>query len=216
MPYRGLSFFEDGSVTENPRGQMHFGKWRLDDATKVIDVKLDNGEKVKYKIGGIGAREMLLMNMADKKKTAYIADAKVQLVATDDPFYPLNNKWRIKPARAETDSAIKLRTQQCILFYAKFLNDNAQRGDNTISFVGLPACFKWYRGGVSVVGKDKLEERWINCFYNKAQALKAHAMLEDVISKKYNWNKAETNWVKQSADVMMQMYDKFKSTSASK
>ena len=102
------------------------------------------------------------------------------------------------------------------MFYAKFLNDNAQRGDNTISFVGLPACFKWYRGGVSVVGKDKLEERWINCFYNKAQALKAHAMLENIISQKYNWNKAETNWVKQSADVMMQMYDKFKSTSASK
>jgi hypothetical protein len=55
-----------------------------------------------------------------------------------------------------------------------------------------------------------VEAKWLNCFYNKEQALKAHAMLEKIISKKYKWKKEERNWVKQSADVVMQMYDRLK------
>ena len=216
MPFRGLSFFEDGSVTKNPRDDIRFGKWELDDATKLINIEFSKSQKEQYKIGAIGAREMVLMNVADKKKTEYIADAKVQFLPGEDPFHPANNTWRVKPSKPETDSAIKLRTEQCVLFYAKFLKDNGERGDNTISFVGLPACFKWYNGGVSVINKDKLEQKWINCFYNKSQALKAHAMLENIISKKYKWNKQETNWVKQSADVVMQMYEQLKLTSVSK
>jgi hypothetical protein len=213
MLYRGFSFFTDGSVTQNPRDEIQSGKWELNDADKLIKIKYANGKTAQYKIGAIGAKKMLLLNMADNKKTDYIADAKMQLAPAEDPFYPANNEWRLKPKRSESDSAIKLRTEQCILFYARFLKDNGQRGGNSISFVGLPACFKWYRGGVSVVGKEKLEQKWINCYYNKAQALKAHTMLENIISKKYKWNKEETNWVKQSADVVMQMYTKFKSTS---
>ncbi|MEO6722691.1 MAG: hypothetical protein ABIN67_20135 [Ferruginibacter sp.] len=216
MPYRGYSFFADGSVTENPRDNIRVGKWKLNDAAKLIDIEFSKGKKAQYKIGAIGTMEMVLMNMADKKKTEYISDAKSEVNASDDPFYPTNNEWRIKPLKAENDSAIKLRTEQCILFYAKFLKDNVEHGDNTISFVGLPACFKWYSGGISVINKDKLEQKWINCFYNKEQALKAHAMLEKIISKKYKWDKEERIWVKQSAGVVMQMYEQLKSTSVAK
>ena len=213
MPYRGFSFFTDGAVTQNPRDEIALGKWELNDLSKLIKIHYTSGKKAQYKIGAIGPKKMVLLNMADNKKAEYVADGKMQLAPGEDPFYPSNNAWRIKPARSENDSAIKFRTEQCVLFYARFLKDNGQRGGNSISFVGLPACFKWYRGGVSVVNKDKLEQEWIGCYYNKAQALKAHSMLEKIISKKYRWNKEETNWVKQSADVVMQMYAKLKLTS---
>lgn len=117
----------------------------------------------------------------------------------DAPFHGSNNQWRIKPAHAESDSLIKLRTEQCNLFYAKFLLDNVNRGKSFISFSGLPTCFKWYRGGVSVTNTNKQEPKWMNCYYNKEQALKAQAMLERVISKKYNWHKEEKKWARQSA-----------------
>ena len=37
--------------------------------------------------------------------------------------------------------------------------------------------------------------------------MKAYALLDGIIDKKYKWNKEEANWVKQSADVVRQMYD---------
>ena len=210
LPYRGFSIFEDATVVENPRDKMRFGKWNLNEADKMISIEFKNGAKAQYKIVDISGQKMVLMNAADKKKTEYKADAKMQKNMADDPFYEANNRWRIKPAVSESDSAIKLRAAQCVLFYAKFLKDNADRGANIISFAGLPNCFNWYRGGVSVMGKDKLSNKWLNCFYNNDQAYKAHAMLEKMITKKYKWNKEETNWVKQSADVVLQMYDTIK------
>lgn len=207
VPYRGMSFFADGSITENPRDNIRFGKWEYNDEKKLIDIVYDKGAKAHYKIGAIGPRQMILLNLADKSKTEYKSDAQAQMIPAEDPFYYTNNQWRIKPAHSETDSSIKLRVKQAVDFYAKFLNDNAGRGGNIISFVGLPTCFKWYSGGISITGQSKLEAKWINCFYNKDEAIKAQQMLEKIISKKYKWNKAETNWVKQSADVLWQMKD---------
>lgn len=210
IPYRGFSFFQDGSVTENPRDKIRFGKWALNDADKTISIEYNKGGKSSFKIVAIGAKQMILMNAADKKKVEYRADAKLQLQPAEDPFYAANNQWRIKPTKAETDSEIKQRAEACVLFYARFLADNAARGGNVISFVGLPSCFKWYRGGVSVTKLDNVEASWLNCFYSREQASKAHAMLEGIIGKKYKWNKAEKNWVKQSSEVVRQMYDTLK------
>lgn len=207
MPYRGFSFFTDNTLVQNPRDAIRFGTWTLDEANKTIDIVYAGGSKAQYKIAAIGAKDMVLINNADKKRTEYQADGKVQKNVNDDPFYSTNNLWRKKPARAESDSAIKLRALQCVLFYSKFLNDNVARGGNTISFIGLPTCFKWYAGGITVTGKEKLEEKWVNCFYNKEQAFKAQVMLENIITKKYKWNKEEPNWVKMDADVIKQIYD---------
>jgi hypothetical protein len=207
MPYRGISFFSDLTVVQNPRDAMRFGKWTLDEAAKTVDIAYTDGTKAKYKIDAIGAKDLVLVNNADKKKMEYRADAKVQKALTDDPFYGANNLWRKKPNKAESDEEIKQRLQQAVAFYSKFLNDNVARGGKTISFIGLPAIFKWYSGGISVLGKEKLEPKWINSFYNKQQAEKAQSMLENIITKKYKWDKTETNWVKQDANVVKQILD---------
>jgi hypothetical protein len=207
MPYRGFSFFADNTVVQNPRDAIKFGKWALDEATKIITIAYDGGGSAKYKIGAVGAKDMVLINLAEKKSVEYIADGKAQKSITNDPFYGSNNLWRKKPIKAETDGQVKARLLQCVDFYHKFLVDNVGREGKVVSFVGLPAIFKWYAGGISVTGKDKLDPKWIHCFNNASQAYKAHAMLEDVISKKYKWNKKEVNWVKQDAEVVKQIYD---------
>lgn len=207
MPYRGFSFFADSTLVQNPRDNIRFGKWIFDDSTKLVDIVYADGKKARFKIAAIGPKKMILQNTSDKKMTEYIADAKTETIPVNDPFHFSHNQWRVKPAHAETDSALKNRVKQCVLFYAAFLKDNADRGGNIISFVGLPTCFKWYRGGISVVNKNKLETKWADCFYNKEQSVKGQQMIENIIGKKYKWNKQETNWVKQSADVLLQMYD---------
>jgi hypothetical protein len=207
MPYHGFSFFNDNTVVQNPRDAIRFGKWTFDAGSKVVTINYTEGGSAKYKIAAIGAMDMMLVNMADNKKAEYQADGKVQKNIANDPFYGANNLWRKKPAKPESDSALKNRLLQCVNFYNKFLNDNLGREGNTISFVGLPAIFKWYAGGISVTSKNKLEQKWMNCFYNTAQAHKAQQMLEDIITKKYKWDKQEPNWVRKDAKVLQQIYD---------
>lgn len=209
IPFHSYSFFEDGSMVLNPRDNMKIGKWTMDEKTKRISIILEDGTKKDCKLNAIGVKNLILKTGKDKA-VKYIADGKKHSNLADDPFYPANNKWRIKPAQPETDSGIKKRVIECVLFYNKFFQDNADRKAATISFYGLPTCFKWYSGGISIINKDKIGQKWVDCFYNKEQAIKGQQLLENVIFKKYNWNRSETKWVKQSADVLRQMVDSLK------
>ncbi|MGC4102765.1 hypothetical protein [Ferruginibacter sp.] len=207
MPYRGFSFFADGSVVQNPRDNIRFGTWALDDAGKTITINYKDGGKAQYTIDNINAKNLALTNTADKKQIEYKADGKVQKDPNNNPFYGANNQWRIKPSKPETDAEIKQRVLQHVGFFHTFLNDNIVRGGNSITFMGLPTVFVWYSGGISVMREEKVTDKWINCFYNKEQALKGQRMLEDIITKKYKWDKEETNWVKKDANVVKQIYD---------
>ena len=133
----------------------------------------------------IGAKDLILSSTDEKKKIEYRADGKVQKILTDDPFYGSNNKWRIKPVKPETDEAVKQRLLACVQFYNKLLKDKVARGTTSPAvFTGLPPVFNWYNGSITVTGKEKLMDKWVDCFYNKEQAYKAQNMLENIISKK--------------------------------
>ncbi len=209
IPFRGFCFFDDGSVVQNPRDNNKTGKWVMDEKTKKITIIFNGGSKKEYKLNAIGVKNLLLKT-GKEAAIKFVADGKKYIDNLNDPFYPANNKWRIKPTHVETDSAVKQRVIECILFYNKFLQDHVNRKLAVISFYGLPSCFKWYQGGISIVNKAKIGPKWIDCFYNKDQAEQGQQLLENIISKKYNWNRNEANWVKQSADVLLQVADSLK------
>jgi hypothetical protein len=211
VPYRSLCFFADSTIVKNPRGDVQFGKWEFNDADKIISIKYGNGKTEKYKIMQVGAKDMTLIKTGeDNKSIILIADAKQEKNYADDPFYYSNNIWRIKPKQPETDDAIKERLKKCIAFYITFFKDNLKRDENKISFYGLPSCFTWYQGGIYIKDEERLDANWVNSFYNHEQAMKAHKIMVDLITKKYDWDKEEKNWVKQSTPVLQQMLDSLK------
>lgn len=209
IPFRGFTFFDDGVMVQNPRDNMKTGKWTLDEKSKIIHMIFDNGSSTDFTVDAIGVKSLLLKAGKDKA-VKYVADGKKHKIVSDDPFYPANNKWRIKPTHSETGSEIKSRVIQCVLFYNKFFQDNGDRNEKVISFYGIPSCFKWYQGGISVNNKDKLSKKWIDCFFNTDQAVQGQQLLENIISKKYKWNRQEPSWIKQSAGVLLQIADSLK------
>lgn len=206
IPFRSYCFFSDGSLVINPRDNLKFAKWVLNEKTKQIHIILDDGSKKEFHINAIGVKTMLLQT--DKSlPEKYVSDGRRHSSLSDDPFFAANNKWRIKPSFSEPDIDIKKRVTQAVIFYSKFLNDNADRGFKTISTYGLPTCFKWYNGGIGIIAKEKLSQNWIDCFYNKKEAIKGQQVLENVIAKKYKWDKSEKQWIRQSAAVLLQIAD---------
>ena len=56
--------------------------------------------------------------------------------------------------------------------------------------------------------EDELLDNWINCFYNKEQAMQAYALADRLLSEHYDWPKGENNWLKLNLAVVELMYKK--------
>ena len=203
----GIVFMNDSSLLENPTGEMTYGKFSL--KGNAINVLFDDGRKASYIIDRINKKELLL-SRTEKKHTSrltYKATSTSWPDTDKNPFARQNYQWAQKPKKPETDDEIKNRVKESVQFFvyyfAGFLNGKAQQ----IDFTGLPNCLNWYSGGISIDNEDKLDKKWISCFYSKEQAYKGRQMLEDALVKKLNWDAKETNWMKQTMPVLQQIHD---------
>ena len=211
IPYRSLCFSTKGTFVKNPRNSFDYGTWQYNDATKTITINnsIDRGKDV-YKIAKIAYDEMTLVNIGINSATnlKFIAPGKRYKNASDEPYSLENNRWRIKPTSKETDSAIHQRLKENLYFFILFYKSALAKEDKAVSFWGLPSCFKWYGGAIFIKKKDELKDNWVNCFYNKDQAMKAYALADRLLSQKYNWPKGERNWLKLNLAVVELMYKK--------
>ncbi len=211
IPYRSFYFSTEGSFVKNPRNAMDYGKWSFDGSAKTITINNTVDREINtYKIALLSANEMILVNTGINSTTnlKFIAPGKRYIRAADEPFFLENNRWRIPPKAKEPDSAIHRRLKENIHFFILFYKSALAKEDQVISFWGLPSCFKWYGGGVFLKKETELKENWINCFYNKEQAMQAYALADKLLSQKYDWPKGEQNWLKLNLAVLEQMYKK--------
>lgn len=212
---RGYCFFRDGSMIKNPRGELSMGKWDLDTTQKpiVVNIQLNNGEKEKFFIAYLMPYRLVLADRKEGRKllTEMSSEAFRHLDDEQDPFYKKNIAWRIKPSSPESTEEIKQRLKACLHFFTLFYDRHIFSEQSTINFGGLPSCFRWYSGGIYLQKKEVLSRQWIRCFYNEEQAMKAYAMADELLSKKYNWPKNEPNWLGKNVAVLRQMEAKLDS-----
>ena len=211
VPYRSFYFSTKGTFLKNPRNTFDYGTWQYDDAAKTITINnsIDRNKDV-YKIAKIAYDEMTLVNVGIGSATnlKFIAPGKRYKNANEEPYSLENNRWRIKPKTKESDSAIHQRLKENLYFFILFYKSALDKDDKTVSFWGLPSCFKWYGGAIFIKKKEELKENWINCFYNKGQAMQAYALADKLLSQKYDWPKGERNWLKLNLAVVELMYKK--------
>jgi len=203
----GIVFITDSTVLENPTGEMRYGKFRV--SGNSIKVNFDDGKQAVYIIGRLQKDQLLLKRTENKHSTelTYTPTHTYWAEANKNPFSQKNYQWVVKPEKPESDEAIKNRVRSCIQFYAYYLKGYADGGANKIDFTAMPCCFHWYQGGISIQNENNLDKKWINCFYSEEQAFKGRQMIEDIITKNYKWDQQETNWIKQSSSVLLQMRD---------
>jgi hypothetical protein len=209
--YPGLALFPDHNVTENPRCRIRVGKWSLNKATRELVLQLSGGFREVYGIRQVALKEMEL-GRQEGDGMAVIrlsAEAVVHRRPFEDPFYPLNNRWRLRPRAPETKEQIRSRIRECVHFYSLFFLDNHQRRQTDISFSGLPSCFVWYNGGIGMQEKGDLDQKWIACFYSADQAMSAYDMLASELEKhELKWPEHPKSWVLQTGQVLDQLYHK--------
>jgi len=206
--YPGIIFMTDSTFLENPRSAMRYGKFVL--KGKVINAQFDDGKKAVYTILNIQGDTMQFRRIEkDHTTLLYVKGDRVFWPdASLNPFNKINSRWRIKPSKIESPQELNERLKECVQFYEYFFLGNAESDNIDINFLGLPTCFKWYHGGILVLSQKNLDKKWINCFYSEEQALEARQMIEDAVTKKYDWDTTQTNWLKQTANVLRQIHNK--------
>ena len=209
IPYRSFYFSTKGNFVKNPRNTFDYGTWSFDEVTKTITFNNNiDREKDIYKIASIAYNELILVNTGISSTTnlKFISPGLRFKNANEEPFFVDNNRWRIKPKQKESNSAIHQRLKENLHFFILFYKDVLAKDEKTVSFWGLPSCFKWYGGGIFLKKEEELKENWVDCFYNKDQAMQAYRLAEKLMEKKYVWPKGEQNWIKQNLAVLEQMY----------
>lgn len=210
--YRGYSIFSDGTLIKDPRGNIRAGSWEIDDQSKPIQLhfKMDDGSVETNELAYLMPFEMKLAKNAGGKKE--LVDLRSEGTryrdSKRDPFYLANNLWRFKPAKPESDLALKARLKACIHFYVLFYDHQIKSDAKEVLFTGLPSCFKWYGGGIYLQKEKELDQKWISSFYNRDDAMKAYALADKLISIKFEWPKKERNWLKLNVAVLRQMETK--------
>jgi hypothetical protein len=205
-PFRSMYLSADSTYIRNPRTYFEYGNWQYNQANKTIVLKAKNGATTVFKIAALGLNEMILVQNGETAKMKFVAAGKQHISNATNPWHISNNKWRIKPSAVESAADIRNRVRGFMNFHILFYRDNIGKNEKVISFYGIPTCLKWYAGGIFVLKPENLPNNWYSCFYNKAQALQGRQLVDDIIGKKYVWNKARINWVMKNEEVLTQMY----------
>lgn len=208
----GVSFFKDSLVLVNPLGKMSICKWQVENAGngKAIVIHLPDNTRIRYALRRLTST-LLVLSIADKQHSArhFVASAKVHRNMYNDPFHPVNNKWRVKPLFRESIQEIQHRLKNCLLFFALYYRDHIKRHAETISFRGLPEIFVWYNRGIGLPDKDELSDSWIDCFYDREQAEQGYSMLRKlIVDYEYKWPSRAPAWTYETHSVLEQMYHK--------
>ncbi|MEO6221062.1 MAG: hypothetical protein ABIO81_11575 [Ginsengibacter sp.] len=206
--YPGIIFMTDSTFLEDPRSEMRYGKFSY--KGKEIDAQFDDRKKAVYTIKEKQGTTMVVERKEkDHSTILYLKASNVFWPdANKNPYNKINNQWRFKPMKAENEEQLKERLRGCVQFYEYFFRGHSESKSAEIDFLGLPTCFKWYQGGIFVQSVKTLDRKWINCFYSEEQALQARQTMEDAVSKKYDWDTSQKNWIRQLVPVLKQIHDK--------
>ncbi len=211
--FPSLNMFSDGAVTENPRGDIKTGRWQrsLKDKINTLQIVHNDGTRQQYRIRTLSLQKLIISwrNGQDSNWISFRSDGIAHQDQRNDPFHPANNNWRFKPPAPEHDSMLNKRVKDCVHFYALYFRDNIKRNNNLIEFGGLPEIFIWYTGGIGLPDKKDIAESWINCFYNKEDALKGYDILKKLlVDNEFEWPRGTPSWNFRTLAVLEQMYAK--------
>lgn len=204
----GLVVLQNGEIVENPAGEMTRGNYeRVNDSMHVTFV---GGRAAYYKITMLSPDTLRLDRVVnDELSTLYYGPTNTWWPEADvNPFSQKNMAWTVKPSAPESREQIKQRVDDYIRFCQYYIEGYSRGGATRISFVGLPNIFNFYAGGITIPNDDKnLNKKWVDCFYDRTQAVEAYNILRGLVIKKYDWDQDEPNWINQSGPVLQAMRD---------
>ncbi|WP_031527236.1 hypothetical protein [Dyadobacter crusticola] len=204
-----ISFFPDGNFTQiRDNADYNVGKWSYDSSSQSVFLtseRMTQEVGVQFRMAEGGIRVMNF-SFNPTEGMLLMEFAKPVVPFREDPFYPENNTWRIKPAKSENDAEIRARLRNYLLHNAYILKAAKSREQDNVSWEFSEGIIKIYNPGIGIVKVDKIPASWIDGFYSKDEALKAYRLFEQQLKFTRHKGGGKGNWVEQNYNILYDIY----------
>lgn len=173
----------------------------------VLDHKNDTKDTINFiELKNKEERNYLTADQRSIGKIELYSSADMLKNYKNDPFYPENNAWRIKPAVEENQIEILKRLGNYIRHYTYILKASLERNNEIISFTYSMGIIRIYSGAVGILETEQIPDRWFKCFYNKNQAMQAYEIYGELLTNSNNNGASSGEWVKDDYELLLNLY----------
>ncbi|KAA6431436.1 hypothetical protein FEM33_24285 [Dyadobacter flavalbus] len=201
-----LSFFPDSTYTQVTNdGRYVSGKWVFDeDSESVFLTSNRKTEEVKVLFDLASTGKRLATLVFSPENSMSLAEYGRSLDKyKEDPYYAANNQWRIKPTESENEKQIHERLTNYIAHNLCILKSAQIREQDYISWEFSEGIIKLYNVGIGIVSIEKIPQSWIDNFYSREDALRAHEIFETYLRTGTHKKFATGNWVKDDYNILL-------------
>jgi len=203
-----LNFYSDKVYSDVTGNEYNSGIWSLSGKelnfgeNKMTVEKTEVINKKRYLTGIVNLNDSKL-----KVKLKFVKKGSELKNFKKDPFYPSNNKWRNKPNHSENQEEIVERLLNYIKHLAYIFKASDERGDHIASWKSSYGIIRVFGNGIGIEKIENIDENWINCFYNKEEALKAYEIYKSSFRMgSYNAGESESRFIN-LYNIIMTVFD---------
>jgi hypothetical protein len=179
-PASFLEIRADGSFTSD-LGSFEYGRWSRKD--QQLSLTNQEHKTLTFSLNSINHQEMQL---ATRKGIPLNFDSQPlpPARAAEDPFCIDNNRWRLPPARKESDPAIRNRLFNHCQFWETYFTWALNNNITTVDVRSTPTPIKIYGNGFTLKPFDELPAVWKSYFFDEEDCRKANEIIEDIFLHK--------------------------------
>lgn len=193
-----LYFFEDGEYAELTGYQITSGEWRKNGEGAII---FGNNRLTSASLVQEGRREFLTAEIGVEGENfvvtqKWVRESGPMEESERDPFHPSLNKWRARPDSKESDAEIRQRLVNYLDHFAAILFAADHRDQDVVSFRHSLGIIKVYRGGIGRIPVSRIPAEWIDCFYDREDAMSAYRLFGRYLSGETYKGGTTGSWIK--------------------
>lgn len=208
-----LHFFPDSAYTKIEDSKITSGNWSYLNEKEVEygDHRL-NIES--FELGEFGESILGTIHTKTTASEVTLGEGEENLKNyKEDPFYPDNNMWRLKPLKKETNKEISARLSNYILHNAYVLKAAHTRNGGSVTFKNSQGIIRIYQGAIGILKENKIKASWINTYYDKEDAMKAYYLYKSYLGKENVYKiKSTGDWVKDDYEILFKLYNLIQNT----
>lgn len=208
-----ISFFPDGKFTEmKGSGAYRTGSWEPGNNGKVIILKDSvTTETAFIQLEVLNDKQALTLMFPERRvKMKFVLVGEALKNYHEDPFYPANNDWRIKPLHAEDVVALNERLAGYFRHNLYILKAAKERKSEVVSFSFSQGVIKIYNGGIGIQPLQNVPDSWANTYYNSLDALKAYRLFDGYLKHSQYRGAGTGDWIDDDYNILLGIYADFK------
>lgn len=203
-PESFLDLQKDGTYTSF-FGSFVRGEWTLTNDQLVLNSKKNNLE---FEIRSAGKNELKLYYPLRKAEYLFEGFKNEFASQNENPFSAVNNKWRLKASKRESDTEISYRLKNHFRFQEKYFAWGNKNELQVLDVNSTASPLKIYSNGFELIHYTQQRYEWKKLFYDSADYKKAFEKIYYIFqTDKINWIKTN-NKFKMFASAFQQLQEK--------